>query len=280
MNLTRLVKVFKNKIANSLPARLLSRGAVLARYWTASVMQGLRWLPKRTETSNFYYELSPRNLADLGSTLAFVFATEPKTFESYFEELLEDVDLRDHLMKWARRTGSLNDSTMAVGRRVVWYAIVRHTRPQLVVETGVYHGVGACVLASALRRNAEAGHPGRYLGTEINPSFGSAFSGTYREYGEIVYGDSISTLSNIDRPIDLFINDSDHRGGYEREEYLTVEGLLSTGAVVIGDNAHVSPELNKWSRKLGRPYVFMPEVPKDHWYKGAGVGLSLPEKHR
>lgn len=242
--------------------------------------QGFRWLTSRTESSNFYYDISDTNRADLASTLGLVFDVSPDIFEKYFQEILHDAELEEHLRSWKESNLSMRDSSMSIGRRVVWYSIARHIRPRLVVETGVYHGVGACVIAAALQRNAQDGDHGRYLGTELNPNFGWMFSGRYREFGEILFGDSVASLSKLDGPVDLFINDSDHSRTYEREEYSTIGPLLSPTGVVVGDNSHVSLELNEWSRQEGRRYLFMPEYPRDHWYPGGGIGISLAPQRK
>ena len=90
------------------------------------------------------------------------------------------------------------------------------------METGVDKGLGSCVLSAALLRNHAEGHPGRYLGTDINPQAGWLFQGPYRKAGQILYGDSIESLQCLEGPIDLFINDSDHSAEYEEREYACI----------------------------------------------------------
>jgi hypothetical protein len=83
---------------------------------------------------------------------------------------------------------------------------VRVLKPKIVVETGVDHGVGSCVLASALLRNIAEGHLGKYYGTEIRREAGHLFCGKYATAGEILYDDSIVSLKKIPEKIDLFVN--------------------------------------------------------------------------
>jgi hypothetical protein len=90
------------------------------------------------------------------------------------------------------------------GRRLGWYAIVRATKPQVVVETGVERGHGALLLCAALLRNPDEGVPGRYFGTDINPKADCSLSGKYASIGKILYGDSIASLKALaeaSRPI-------------------------------------------------------------------------------
>jgi predicted O-methyltransferase YrrM len=162
------------------------------------------------------------------------------------------------------------------GRRVGWYALVRALKPRVVVETGIEKGLGAMVLCAALQRNAEQGHPGRYYGTDIDPSAGMLLCEPYSSIGKILYGDSIESLQALAPPIDLFINDSDHSAEYEAREYRTIAPKLSERAIIVGDNAHVTDELLKFSRENGRHFLFFREEPANHWYLGAGIGLSFP----
>jgi predicted O-methyltransferase YrrM len=161
------------------------------------------------------------------------------------------------------------------GRRLGWYALVRLLRPKVIVETGVDRGHGALLLCAALLRNAKEGHPGRYFGTDINPAAGWLLSGPYAAAGTILYGDSLQSLSKLDEKVDLFINDSDHSAAYEYEEYLALDSKFSPKAVIASDNAHVTDRLALYSEQRQRSFVFFREEPDNHWYPGAGIGLSF-----
>jgi len=168
----------------------------------------------------------------------------------------------------------LRDIEVGFGRREGWYALVRALKPKVVVETGVHHGVGACVLTAALMKNAEEGYAGRYYGTDNDPNAGRLLTARYAEFGQVLYGDSIDSLSSLEDSIDVFINDSDHSADYEAREYIVVGPKLSEKSLVLGDNSHVTTILNDWARSNGRPFVFFREEPNDHWYPGAGIGIS------
>jgi len=212
----------------------------------------------------------------LASSLGLALRCSPKQVDHYFCELLESKALMDHLEDWKISRPWLRDSTLVPGRRVVWYAAVRLLKPKLVVETGVHHGLGALVIISALKKNLEEGFEGRYIGTDIDPSAGSMISGDYSAWGTVLYGDSLRSLESLGQSIDIFINDSNHSADYELAEYFTIEHILSPNALVIGDNTHTSESLNLWSREKGRDFLLLYEKPKDHWYPGAAVGLSIP----
>lgn len=259
------------------PLSFLRRFHIFWFYYGEKVKQGIKWSSGKTVETNFYYGLSERNRAELASSVAAVFGKSPETVSELFDEILRDEQLQNHLgASGVSRTEGRGASEL-VGRRIVWYAITRITKPKTVIETGVDQGLGALVLCTALLRNRDEGNKGNYFGTEINPNGGWLLSGKYLEVGQILYGDSIESLQAFDGEIDLFINDSDHDEDYEAEEYEIVTDRLSGSAVVLGDNSHVTSRLSDWSRTQGRPYIFLKEEPEGHWYPGGGIGISLSQ---
>jgi hypothetical protein len=211
----------------------------------------------------------------LAATIAAVTGASTNLILEYFSEIESDNLLRRHLelgLKTYQRNLIIE---LNYGRRIVWYAFARAIKPQLIVETGVDHGVGSCILSAAILRNRAEGFPGRYLGTEINPLAGKLFSGIYAEAGEIIYQDSLITLRNLEEAISLFINDSDHSDDYEKLEYEAIKDKLSKSSIILGDNSHVSKKLFEFSIENDRSFVFAPEVPRNHWYPGAGIGISF-----
>lgn len=236
----------------------------------------VRWLFSSREYTNFTYELGAINVDHLAAFVAAVTGTGFDEARRFIDELEADEGLRRHIRDTTARSDQapFADSDVHYGRRLGWYAIVRAMRPALVVETGVDKGLGSCVLCAALLRNIQDGHPGRYVGTDINPAAGYLLSGAYADVGEIRFGDSIETLRTLAVPIDVFINDSDHSSDYERREYETVEARLSAAAIVIGDNAHETNELLSFARRTGRRFLFFAEQPHRHWYPGAGIGAA------
>lgn len=243
-------------------------------YYSKKLEMINNWAWRDTETSNFYYKLTPFNRDHLAQLISSVTAERYEKIVQYFEELEGDVELRKHLEHVLKGTQYGNDIEIDYGRRLGWYTFVRVLKPKVVVETGVDHGVGSCVLASALLRNIAEGHEGKYYGTEIRPEAGQLFCGKYATVGKILYDDSITSLKKLDENIDLFVNDSDHSDEYEYREYLTVAEKLSDHAVILGDNSHVTDSLSRFSREQGRKFIFFSEKPEDHWYPGAGIGIS------
>ena len=249
----------------------------ITRYYGARIKPAFPWLLRSRETSNFTYDLTERNKAHIASALAVVLKSQPAELRRYIDELADDNDLKAVVAERVRILGRGVglDPTARFGRRIGWYALVRALKPKVVVETGVEKGLGSTVLCAALLRNADEGHPGLYFGTDIDPGAGILFNEPYRSAGEILYGDSIKSLQALPHQIDLFINDSDHSADYEAREYRVILPKLAENGIIVGDNAHVTDELYKFSEETGRRFLFVREEPADHWYLGAGIGLSF-----
>src|SRR5271169_1094332 len=115
------------------------------------------------------------------------------------------------------------------------YSLVRATRPATIVEFGMSFGISALHLASAVRDNGA----GRVVTTELSETKIAAAKQTFSETGlddliTVLEGDALSTLTNLDGPVDFVLLD-----GW-KELYLPVikllEGRLSPGALVVADN--------------------------------------------
>ncbi len=232
------------------------------------------WSLQKTEFSNYYYALTPRNRKDLAFIISHISSTPLFQVEHYFLEFENDHRIKEVFMRFRDNHPELRDSTFEIGRRIGWYALIRIRKPALVVETGVHHGVGALVISSALLRNRVEGFKGEYLGTDINPISGELLVPPFIEGCSIAIGDSITTLESLN-DIDFFINDSDHSPEYEAMEYACIENKLRKNAIILGDNSHASDSLRQFSEKTGRHFIFFKEEPLNHFYSGAGIGISF-----
>lgn len=256
------------------PQQVMQRVGLAAFYLGTPLKEVFRWLAGSVETDNFTYRLTPTSRKHLMSFLAMATGESVERIDGYLTEVETDDDLKQHCVAVAAQRRGPEDTLFEPGRRIGWYALTRILKPKLVIETGVHLGYGAVTLASALLRNQAEGHPGRYLGTEINPKAGRLLQGKYAEMGEIRYGDSATTLQNLDQQVDLFINDSDHSAEYELKEYHIILDKLAPGGMILSDNAHATDSLWDFAREKNLHYLFFREQPEHHWYPGAGIGLA------
>lgn len=256
-------------------AEMLPRRFELALpYVLSPVDVMLNWLVTSREASNYTYDLTPRNLDQLAWFVSAVGRASPVVARTYIDELLEDDALRTHIATKTINSGRahVSDAVARYGRRLGWYALARILKPKVIVETGVDKGLGTCVLAAAVLRNAV----GRVYGIDIDASVGELFKGTvYGEVVETVASDSVAYLKTWpNEAIDLFIHDSDHHAEHERAEFEAIAQFLSPTSIVLSDNSHVTTELSHYALRTQRQYLFFREEPAGHFYPGAGIGAA------
>ena len=250
------------------------RREIVARYLQRDQHLADIWVNQRTERDNFYYELTSKNRHDLASQISTLLGLSPAEVFNYLEELRTNVELSRHVRDAWSVNSSRADSVVGYGRREGWYGFIRALKPKVVVETGVHDGLGALVILSALKKNLEEGYPGKYIGTDINPSAGWLITSSFKKMSSVLYGDSLESITRLEDSVDVFINDSDHSAEYESAEYEAIAPLLNATSLILGDNSHSTDSLREFAEKTGRPYVFFREQPHNHWYPGAGIGIS------
>ncbi|MCX6902778.1 MAG: class I SAM-dependent methyltransferase [Verrucomicrobia bacterium] len=239
--------------------------------------QMTRWSLASKEYYNHSYHLTELNQQYLASFTSVVSGHDLATTGRYICELETDEALRAALVECTRRNRDRHncDEEPRYGRRLGWYALVRATKPRVVVETGVDRGLGTVVIAAALKRNAEEGCPGMVYATDIIPECGHLIAEPYKPYCRILLGDSVASLKQIKETVDIFLHDSDHRPEYEWSEFLAIEPRLHRGTLVLSDNSQQSPKLQEFSQRIGRSFLFFGDVPKDHWWPGDGIGVAF-----
>jgi hypothetical protein len=253
------------------------RLAMSLRLTLKPVFQGIAWTFASREHYNLTYDLEPLNLQHLAAYLATITGKSYEIIWGYLNEIDGDAALKEHVLRCTKASIERHVADMEVhyGRRVGWYALVRAIQPRVIVETGVDKGLGTCVMAAALMRNAAEGAPGKVIGIDINPRAGYLLQAPYQRFGELVFGDSLEALRNIKDEVDLFIHDSVHTPEFEMNEFKTIQPKLSARAIVMSDNAHVTDSLLRWALANGRQFLFFGEKPKNHWWPGDGIGIAF-----
>jgi predicted O-methyltransferase YrrM len=249
----------------------------VARHDAGVIGSSVRWLFTSREHHNYTYELTQLSREHLAWFVSITCAVPVATVRGYFAELDNDDALRDHITSAtagsARR--GLADKQVRYARRIGWYAIVRAKRPAHVVETGVDKGLGTCVIAAALLRNTAEGSPGTVTSLDINPEAGYlARVAPWSEVVELVIGDSIASITALDRKVDMFLHDSNHHAAHERREFRAVEAKLAPGGLLLTDNVTVTNVLAEHAERTGRKFLAYRETPAKHWYAGDGIGLA------
>jgi predicted O-methyltransferase YrrM len=257
-----------------IPFRFL---AIALPYCLRQCAAMLRWAFTSKEHYNHTYDLTDLNLQYLASYVAVISGHPISEIRAYVQELERDDGLRTLLRERALASPDRHNSDVEprYGRRLGWYALVRATKPRVVVETGVDRGLGTAVIAAALRRNAQEGHPGLVHATDIVPTCGHLFAEPYKTYGRILLGDSVELLKKFPEPVDIFLHDSDHRAEYEWAEFLAIEPRLHPGSIVMSDNSQATSMMLEFAGRIGKSFLYFQDQPRDHWWPGDGIGVAF-----
>ena len=252
--------------------RLLSSYHAVRRAPIASA----KYLLFDRELDNFTYELA--NEGELAQFLGRTLGITPDEATGYIGELQGDDSLRAAIRERLSSRADRN-RTMPYGRRLGWYAAARARKARTIVETGVHDGLGSTVLLQALKRNAADGSDGRLISFDINPGAGWLIPSDLRSRHELHIGNSLDLLvPALDgREVDLFIHDSDHRYEHETAEFEAVLDVARQQAILISDNAHGGTAFKDFCERHRLPFHLFMEVPANHFYAGAGLGLTLKE---
>ncbi len=236
-----------------------------------------RWVFASKEYYNWTYYLTELNLSYLASYIAVVSGHDVAAIEGYIRELETDESLKAVLRQRTLNSPDRHscDVEPRYGRRLGWYALVRATKPRVILETGVDRGLGTAVMAAALLKNAQEGHPGKVYGTDIVPDCGHLLAEPYKQHCELLIGDSVESIRKFKQPVDIFLHDSLHTPEYEWAEFMAVESRLHAGSIVMSDNSFFTSKLRDFALRLQRSFLFFQDQPKDHWWPGDGIGTAF-----
>jgi predicted O-methyltransferase YrrM len=238
----------------------------------SNLLKSLSWLIKTEEFTNYMYEISAINRNQMIGAVSQISKLPISEVEEYFIELETDFEFADQLKEKGKKLKRRYELIFPIpyARRIVWYALVRIFKPNVVVESGTEKGLGSLIINRALEKNGI----GQLHTLDIDIYAGSLFDDQDKEKINLVIGDSIESIGLISE-IDFFIQDSNHSMVHEILELKALEKKLCKNSIVISDNAHDSNALFEWSKKMERNYLFINEQSKKHWYPGDGVGISI-----
>lgn len=257
-----------------IPARLL---LVAGPHASRQLGQMLRWAFSSKEYYNHSYNLTKLNRDYLASYISVITGHPSPAIDKYMAELENDSTLRRTLEQLTLESPARHscDVEPRYGRRLGWYALIRATKPAVVVETGVDRGLGTVVIAAALKRNAGEGFPGLVYATDILSDCGHLIAPDFKPFCRILLGDSVTLLKEFKEPTDIFLHDSNHQPEYEWSEFLAIEPRLHPASLVLSDNSMASPKLREFAARLGKPFLFFADQPENHWWPGDGIGTAF-----
>lgn len=145
---------------------------------------------------------------------------------------------------WERRreTATLS-STLGYVDAAFLYALVRVTRPRVVVETGTYRGFSAAFILQALQDAGADGASVTSVDRKSGGEIGMLVPERLRPGLRLVAGD-VRELADregaLPPRIDFFFHDSTHRFGHQLWEYATFWARLSDGGCLASHDVDLN----------------------------------------
>lgn len=231
-------------------------------------------------------------LADLSNYLKI------PPMDSYFTELINRPNLIDEIELAVKdeknfETKIFKDIYEFRLYRILLYLIIRSKRPELVIETGVLHGLTTQFLLSALHKNEY----GNLISIDMPSYFGlppannDGFNSSLppdREPGWIVnkkyhqrwnlhLGKSVEVLPKISpvaSKMDVFIHDSEHTYDTMSFELDFAWEKLENNGIIICDNINTNTSFFDFCRKINKvPFICRYEI--DDMNSGIRFGVVV-----
>lgn len=169
--------------------------------------------------------------------------------------------------------------------RIVLYALVRDIKPNLVVETGVLHGMTSGFILDALSRNTAgrlisidfpsysetgpANNDGYNATLPINHEPGWIVPDRLRGQWDLYLGKSVDILSKLDKEIngmDLFCHDSEHTYSTMWSELNFAWDRLAPQGILVCDNIEANTAFFDFCRRVNRIPLVLPTPSNDILY--------------
>ena len=125
------MKLFREILVHVGLHRVLFRLRRALGYTYPDSILAFKWAFTHSEISNFYYDITSANRADLANCIALLTSKSPEQIEVYFSEIENSELLRTSILEFKAENPSLRQSTFQIGRRVGWYAIARALKPKI-----------------------------------------------------------------------------------------------------------------------------------------------------
>lgn len=237
---------------------------------------GLRYVLLDPETESFTFELD--NELEVVDTLAVALRAPREDLLRYAEETHTDPELHERLTRHLRWRFDVKHRP-PLGNRLVWYLIARALKPELIVETGIYHGLGSLVLLRALARNAAEGSPGELMSFDVSPRAGVMVREGMREPWRRFTGRTNELLEPAlaGRSVGMLIHDTPHTEENQRLEFGAAISHAASRLVIV-DSSGWMPTLPEMCAEHNGSYRRVQLRSRGHVYPGASIAFAVLER--
>ncbi len=263
--LSRLRWLTKRGILHHYGVSLRDRPALYLRY--------LLWDP---EVESYSYDIA--NDDELCAFAEANFGVTARQARDFLSEARRDPELTTRLSERTRWRFDAKNK-LPIGNRLLWYVAARARKPELIVETGIYEGLGSLVLLRALERNADDGVEGRLVSIDVDPMCGflvrdeSALTARWTK----VIGMTGDLLPEVvaGRPIGMLLQDTPHTEENQRYEFGVALRQADDPVILIEGSGGYCPTLGELADQLGLQREHFVERPRDHFYPAPGQGVLV-----
>jgi hypothetical protein len=235
-------------------------------------IRALRYVLWDPEVESFTYDLL--NAAEMAVFVANVLGVDVHQAARWIDEARTDPLLtRDRGFHWSSKR------RQPLGNRALWYAVIRATKPKLVVEAGVHEGLGSEMMLVALRRNAAEGHPGKLISFDIHADTGWLVAPELRDNWELVLESTLTGIARAmrGRKVDLFVHETPHVHEFIVPEVATVARHAGERLIVLDTSGCTCSALEEICDACGTSCHYFLDEPLDHIVRSNGTNLALFE---
>jgi hypothetical protein len=231
------------------------------------------------EIESYTYELADERgfVTELARTLG-----RPRAeLLRYAEEIRRDPELNEHLARHTRWRFDVK-RRLPLGNRLGWYLMVRARKPGLVVETGIYRGLGSLVLLRALERNRQEGFPGELMSFDITSAAGDLVRPEVRGGWRRFTGSTQELLEPAleGRQVDMLFQDTPHTEENQRFEFGTALRHAGPRLLLVDGSGGDARHLGLIAAEKGGGHHVVPAPSRDHVYGGTDIAFAVFDRPR
>jgi hypothetical protein len=226
------------------------------------------------ETESYSYELT--NQQEVLRGIAEVLGSTYEELAGYAAEIPGDPEFNDRLARHLRWRVDVKHRP-ALGHRLGWYVIARALKPALIVETGIYNGLGSLTLLRALERNAREGASGELLSFDIDPAAGFIVRDELRGRWSRHVGSTRDLLAPAlaGREVGMMTQDTPHEEENQRFEFGLALAHRAPTLVLLDGSGGWAPTLPAICAERSGSYTRLPVSARDHVTDGVDLSLGV-----
>ncbi len=227
------------------------------------------------EPDNYTFQIE--NEGELAAWVAGVARCDEAAARALVQEPSHDDELARRLRSATAEHWLWTKPAPPFGKRLGWYALARALRPRRVIEIGAHDGLGSLLLLRALELNDREGFSGTLVSFDVNPAAGWLVGEHPLWKLRIQSSDQgLPAVISPTEPVDMLVYDGWHTFEAEYADLRVAAENLSSGGVLVSDDAQVTRALARLCEERGFAYSEFQEVPVDHFYPGAMLAAGRP----